>query len=118
MMLAKQVYAQAVQLSGVDEPAQEQLLMLLCQGAVGSLTARLREGLTPEDCKADFVAAASLYALAALSETDALTDLKHFQVGDITIKRSGGSAAARCLRSQAELMMSPYLKDRFAFMGV
>lgn len=117
-MITNQVYAQAVLLSGVHESTQEQLLMLLCQAAVGSLTARLREGLSPEDCKADFVAAASLYALAALSETDSLTNLEQLQVGDVTMKRGGSSAACRCLRNQAELMMSPYLKDRFSFMGV
>lgn len=118
MMLTQQVYAQAVLLSGVNEPVQEQLLKMLCKSAVGSLTARLREGITPADCKADFVAAASLYALAALSELDAVTNLEQIQIGDVTLKQGGGSAAARCLRRQAELMMSPYLKDRFSFRGV
>ena len=44
--------------------------------------------------------------------------LEQITAGDITLKRSGSDAAANCLRYQAELMISPYLKDRFAFKGV
>ncbi len=118
MTLVQQVYAQAVLLSGVENPEQEQMLEILCRGAVTSLTSRLRDGLTPEDCKADFVAAAGLQALAALSEVDDTADLEQLRVGDMTMKRKSTSAAARCLRNQSELMMSPYLKERFSFRGV
>jgi hypothetical protein len=38
--------------------------------------------------------------------------------GDLTVRKSSFDAAACCLRYQAELMMIPYVKDRFAFMGV
>jgi hypothetical protein len=38
--------------------------------------------------------------------------------GDLTIQRSGGDAASNCLRYQADLMIAPYLKDRFCFRGV
>ena len=116
MMLADQVYAQAVLLTGV-EPEQEALLQMFCRSAVAGLKAQLREGVTTEDCKADFVAAASLYALAAASEADEMADFDHIQVGDVTMKR-GGTAAAACLRNQARLMMAPYLMDRFTFRGV
>ena len=67
MTLTEQVYAQAVLLAGDLENREDQLLRVLCAGAVSSLTARLREGIRPEDCRADFVASASLFALAALS---------------------------------------------------
>lgn len=117
MTLTEQVYAQAVLLAGNAGNLNEALLEVLCQSATGALTGQLREGLTPDDCKADFIAAASLYALAALSETDDLAELNYIQVGDVTLKR-GGSAAAACLRSQARLMMTPYLADGFAFVGV
>ena len=117
MTLTEQVYAQAVLVAGQDTQVQEALLQVFCQSATVSLTAQLREGLTPEDCKADFVAAASLYALAALAEVDEMADFSHIQVGDVTMKRGGGAATA-CLRNQARLMMSPYLADRFAFLGV
>ncbi len=118
MMLADQIFAQALLLAGGLEPQQEQLLRLLVKGTASSLAAKLREGLTPEDCKADFIASASLYALAALSAVTDAQQAEQFTAGDITLKRRGADAASNCLRNQAELMIAPYLKDRFSFMGV
>ena len=118
MTLTQQVYAQAVLVSGVDGQAQEALLWVLCQSAVSALTAQLREGIRVEDCRADLVAAASLYALAAMSEADPMMSLEQLQVGDMTLKRGGGSAAAACLRYQAEMMMLPYRRDCFCFRSV
>lgn len=118
MTLTDQIYAQALLLSGGLEAKQEALLKLLCRGAANSLSARLREGLTAEDCKADFVAAASLYALAALSGSDETDQMQEISVGDLTMKRADSTAAANCLRYQADLIIGPYLKDRFAFRGV
>ena len=68
MTLTEQVFAQAALLAGELDGRQTNLLRLLCGASASSLTARLREGLTPEDCKADFIAAASLLALAQLFE--------------------------------------------------
>ena len=62
MTLTEQVFAQAALLAGELDGRQTNLLRLLCGASASSLTARLREGLTPEDCKADFIAAASLLA--------------------------------------------------------
>ena len=118
MTLTDQVYAQSILLARSLTDGQSRMLQLLCQAAVNSLTAKLREGMTPEDCKADFIASASLYALAALSEVDDETRLESFTAGDLTIRREGSDAASSCLRYQADLMISPYLKDRFAFLGV
>ena len=118
MTPTEQVYSQAVLVSGMDPAEQEMLLPVLCRSAVNGLTAQLREGITPDDCKADFVAAASLYALAALAEIDPLQRVEQIQVGDVTWKRGGATAASACLRHQAEMMMAPYLKDRFCFRSV
>ncbi|MDO5399413.1 MAG: hypothetical protein Q4F17_00340 [Eubacteriales bacterium] len=115
MELRELTYAQAAALAGVQEGRQAELLRLLCAAAVTALEARLREGLTADSCKADFVAAAALYALAALEEAGG--QMQEFRAGDLVVKQ-GGSAASRCLRRQAELMMGPYLRDGFAFMGV
>ena len=71
--------------------------------------------IDPQDCKADFVAAASLYALAALSEMDELQEIK---AGDLTLRHGSADSAACCLRYQAEVVIKPYLKDRFSFAGV
>ena len=120
MMLKDQVYAQALLLAGELDVRQSQLLQVLSAAATSSLTSRLREGITPEDCKADFIAAASLYALSALSGVDETAQLESFQAGDLTIRQGSKSrdAASRCLERQAEMMILPYLKDRFSFQGV
>ncbi len=119
MTLKQQVYAQAALLAGQLEDGQRLILETLCTAATASLAARLKEGLRPEDCKADFVAAASLYALAALNSVKDASDLAQFSLGDVTIHRKNTSdAASNCLRNQAELMIAPYLKDRFSFRGV
>ena len=118
MSLIEQVYAQAVLLADVRGQQQEQMLRLFCQTAVTNLSSKLRAGITVDDCKADFVAAGALYALAALSETDPAANLQRMQIGDVTLVPGSASAASRCLRSQANLMMSPYCIDSFSFRRV
>ncbi len=120
MILSEQVYAQAAMLAGKLEENQAGLLRVLCGITTSSLAARLKEGLTPGDCKADFIAAASLYALAALNGAAQDSDMQEFKAGDLSIKKgsSGKDAASRCLQRQADLIIAPYLKDRFAFLGV
>ena len=118
MTLTEQIHARALVLIRDLEDKDRPLLELLCRSAEVSLRAKLRNGVTPEDCKADFIAAASLYALAAMSEVDNGMQPEQLTAGDLTLRRSSTDAAACCLRYQAELMMLPYVKDRFAFMGV
>ena len=118
MTLTEQIFAQALLLAGELEQKQMDLLQVLCQGANRSLARRLRDGLTPEDCKADFVTAASLFALSALSVADEKSAVEMFQAGDLSIRRRESDAASNCLRNQAELMIAPYLKDYFSFVGV
>ena len=118
MTLRDQVLAQALLLAGELDAKQMELLGALCTAATASLAARLREGLTPQDCKADFVAAASLFALAAMSSVDDMEQVQQLRIGDVMMHRGTRDAASNCLRSQAELMIAPYLKDRFTFRGV
>lgn len=117
MTVKELVLAQALTLTGPLEEKQEALLSLLCSAAVSGLEGRLKDGLSVEDCKVDFIAAASLYALSALNEAG--DSGEEFRAGDLTIKQGGGGdAASRCLRRQAELILGPYLKRAFSFMGV
>lgn len=118
MSLIDQIYMQALLLAGELDDRQKTLLRVLCRSAESTLTAKLRTGLTAKDCAGDFVAAASLYALAALSETDGAMAPESFRVGDVTVHKSGSSAAANCLRRQAELMIGPYLTNSFSFKRV
>ena len=118
MTLTEQIYAHARVLVRDAQDENKQLLEILCRSAEVSLKAKLREGVSIEDCKADFVAAASLYAVAAMAEAGNAGDVEQFSVGDLTVRRSSRDAASCCLRYQAELLMMPYLKDRVAFVGV
>ena len=118
MTLAEQVLAQAIVMAGELDDRETAVLNVLCQVATSSLLARLREGITPDDCKADFVASASLFALAALSGVDAEAQVNQLTVGDVTVKRQDCDAASKCLRNQAELIISPYLRSSFTFTGV
>ena len=120
MTLREQVYAQSLLLAGALTEQQANLLNMLCGASTASLEARLREGLTAEDCKADFIAAASLLALSAMSSVGSEVRTEQITVADFTVKTSKPSSntAANCLRAQAELMIAPYLKDRFSFRGV
>lgn len=118
MSLTDQIMAQACLMAGKLDDRDRELLRLLCQSAASALAARLRTGLTPEDCRADFIAAASLFALAAMSQVSGETDLEEVKLGDVTLKRKDGDTASRCLHSQATLIIAPYLQDRFSFRGV
>lgn len=120
MMLTELIYAQAVNLAGAMEEHQDRLLKILCAAAAASLAARLKEGLKPEDCKADFIAAASLMALAALNTAGEKGEITEFQAGELSFKngREHRDAASRCLETQARMLIGPYLKDSFAFAGV
>jgi len=117
MSIKEQVFAQALLLAGELEERQKDLLSVLCSIAVASLAVRLRDGIRPEDCRADFVPGASLLALAALNGANG-GDVAEFKAGDLTVKRKGIDAASRCLQKQAEVLMMPYLQDRFVFLGV
>ena len=118
MTLTEQVYAQALVLAGEITEHQQNVLQALCECKISVLTARLRRGLKPEDCRADFVAAASLLALADLGSIGEDTPVEQITVGDFSVRKGSRDAASNCLRAQAEMVITPYLKDNFSFRGV
>ena len=118
MTLTQQVYAQASLLAEELAPREQEMLRLLCQSTTAALKNRLREGLEPADCKADFIAAASLFALAAMSAYQQGSQSAEFKVGDVTMRRSDQDTASKCLYNQGLLIITPYLKDQFVFRGV
>ena len=119
MILRDQVYAQALLLAGEVDDHEGHILSTLCTAATASLSARLREGLRPEDCRADFVAAASLYALAELNAVKDGAAMEQITAGDLTMRKSASAdPASKVLRNQAQLVIAPYLKDTFCFRGV
>lgn len=117
-MMTDQVYARALLVAGELEVRQQELLRILCEAEASSLAARLRDGLTAEDCTEAFITAASLYALAGMGGFDQISE---FKAGDLTVKTrdaQGLEQTAQGLRQQADGLMAPYLKDRFVFAGV
>ena len=107
MRLADQVLNQAELLAG----EMDERLRLLCAVAEKQLSRQLRDGVTPEDIREDFVAAASLCAFSRWSRGQ---DIQEFRAGDLTVKK--GQVAN--LEAEALALLGPYLKTGFTFVGV
>ena len=118
MMLGEKIFAQAMVLAG--QPEEQELLRILCHMTADSLLSRLKEGVTEEECQEALVNGGSLYALAAWNGVQGGENVQELRAGDLTIKRGSelSGTSAETYRSQAEKMLQPYLKDRFAFLGV
>ena len=117
MMLIDQICAQARVMGREMAEENPSLLEAVCASAASALRFRLRDNVRAEDCKSDFVTAAALFALAVMQEVGSFAQLEQVSAGDLTLRR-GKSAAADSLRQQAELLMKPYLKESFLFLGV
>ena len=117
-MMEEKVLAQALVMTGVQEPQKRAALETMCAGAVLVLKAQLKDSVDPETCEAEFVAAASLMAVAAWEEAEEKDAMEEFRAGDLTVKRSSRAEAVRCLRQQARQIIGPFLKDNFCFTGV
>lgn len=118
MTLTERVYTHA-RIMAHDLPEENQaLLEAVCRAATADLKNRLRSGVEPEDCLEDFVTAAGMYAMAAMSDVTDLGQLEQVTAGDLTLRRKETDAAATCLRTQAAMLMAPYLEADFLFRGV
>lgn len=113
MTVTDQVFSQAELLTGEPDASSRELLRLLCGAAVSALTAQLRDGVLPEDCREEFVAAASLWALSQWNRGE---EVQEFRAGDLTVKK--GSTAPEGLKQQALALLRPWLKSGFTFTGV
>lgn len=101
-----------------------EILTALCQAAEAEAAARLRDGVTAEDCGQAYVLGCAWLALAALAAMAAngvgSAPLK-FTAGEVSVQEENGDGAQRAsaLRLQAETVLGPYLQDRgFVFRGV
>lgn len=91
----------------------EENLPLLCSVAVDSYTARLREGVTAEDCAEVLSTAAALVAVATLRCGGTISD---FSAAAVSVRFTDG---AEGFIAAAERMMAPYLAPSgFAFRSV
>lgn len=111
MRLSDQVLNQAELLTGTLDDTGRERLRLLCAAAVHALSRQLRDTVTPDDIREDFVAAASLYALSRWGWGE---EIQEFRAGDLTVKKG----QAGNLEAEALALLGPYLKTGFAFLGV
>lgn len=120
MSLNEQVLAQAQALTGELEGKYLALLTALCDACVTALTARLKDGLYPEDCEGAFVMAAAFQAAASYETAAQESGIQEFKAGDLSIKQgsTGTGNSSGKLLDQAEVLMRPYVKDGFCFTGV
>jgi hypothetical protein len=96
---------------------QEEVLTCLCEEAMAGWRGRLREGLTPEDCRGAFVPACAWTALAGLApalEARAPTP-RSFTAGDLSVSMGGSgedwNRAVYRLKDRAEELMAGYTRD-------
>lgn len=105
---------------GQVEPGEEELLSRLCEAAEAELTAKLKKGVTPEDCHGAFAVAAAWLALAGLCAGHQEGGITDWSAGEVSVKRGmDAEMQAAVYRGQAERLMAPYCVDGdFAFVGV
>lgn len=102
-------------------PASEAVLFEMCASACRELLGRLREEISLEEIYEDFVRGAAVLAVSLFVGLDC-SEVDSFSAGSLRLKRRGSNAGRRTaasLRSQAELMLTGYLKDAaFCFKAV
>lgn len=103
---------------------EENVLSILCGGALEQWLGRLREDVTEEDCQ-DLLVVASAWTALARNDRGFGAESAHaavlFRRGPDGAAREDrtGDACARSLQSQAERLMEPYVQDGcFAFLEV
>lgn len=122
MALEDEIYEVAAK--AAPPGAEEESLRALCRAASLQLTARLKDGITAEDCKEAFVCAAAYLALGMMvTRVQAVSSsVESFTVGDVSIKTgssAGETSGTGGYFSRAEVLMRPFLKSSgFAFVGV
>ena len=118
MALLDDIYTMAAVFAAPADDAEQAALRTLCQASADGLRARLRPGLTETDCRESFLCAAAWLALCAHSAGLGADGAASFAAGDLSVSLTGRSAAADALKTQAELLMAPYVEDGFRFRGV
>ena len=124
MTLLEEIYEAAAQ--AAPSGADEELLQRLCRISAAQWQARLKAGVTPEDCREVFICAAAWSAAAgyATQQSAASWNIESFTVGDVSVKTTGlentsQMSAPQKLEWQARMLMRPFCRpEGFAFVGV
>lgn len=124
MTLLEEIYEAAAQ--AAPSGADEELLQRLCRISAAQWQARLKAGVTPEDCREVFICAAAWSAAAGYftQQSAASWNIESFTVGDVSVKTTGlentsQMSAPQKLEWQARMLMRPFCRpEGFAFVGV
>lgn len=111
------VYRNAALFVRTQSEEEAQALRTMCAAAADGLRARLRPGLTAEDCPG-FDLAAAWMAIGFFSTGRRADGVRSFTVGDLRFDCGAENAAAEALVTQAELLLASKLRDSVAVMGV
>lgn len=114
------IVALAARLVGLEE-ADTALLEPLCAAARQRWIARLRQGVTEEDC-GEALSCAAAFSAAAEAAGTGDGGVTSFKAGEVSVQgRTAAESAAlsAALRAAAEELMAPYAQTgSFAFLGV
>lgn len=117
--MGERILELALALGGGEDRA---LLPPLCAAAERAWLARLREGVTAEDCGEALPCAAAFTAAADLAAGRGGGAVAAFTAGDVSVRGRGAAETAslsRDLRRTAEGLMAPYAEEAdFCFRGV
>ena len=105
--MGERILELALALGGGEDRA---LLPPLCAAAERAWLARLREGVTAEDCGEALPCAAAFTAAADLAAGEG--GAASFSAGDISVKLDGGLRRAESLRQTAERLMEPFVRAK------
>lgn len=111
MTVLEEIYSLSVRLSETED----ERLLPICAAVYENLLARLKSGVTADDCREAFVLSGALYSLSMLKNLDSL-DLSSFDAGSLKVSFRGKSGDG--FEQMAQQLIAPWCGDDFAFCGV
>ena len=116
MAAVDDVFATALTFCDVENGKQH-ILRQFCVSELKRLESQLSDGVTVEDCYDALVCAAGMMAAADFSAAYADSGIRSFSAGPISVTKEGAKRTAD-LRQQAALLMLPWCRGSFRFLGV
>lgn len=118
MSYTDEIFSMAQVFTGELSEGEQGVLRTVCEAAQAELTARLRPDVSPEDCGKSLISAACWLAIAIFSAGRQPAEISSFTAGELSLTFGASGTGAECLRTQAELIMSPYISGGFSVKGV
>lgn len=115
--MREEIYTVAAVFAGVHGE-KDAALERLCEAARAEVTANLRRGVAPEECRQSLLCASAMLAASHYLAARGGCGVKSFTVGEVTVNAGEAVSTAADLRTQAELLMRPFCAGGFHFAGV